>query len=734
MEKIRSLWQRASPTLHTVFTKRRLVIAAISLAAIAILIPVTTYAYYAHDIRNRERLMNHNNTGVALLDKNGEVFYSRGDVKNMEEVKLADISPWTQKALIAAEDKNFMTDSGFSITGTARAFINNVKGGDMNESGGSGITQQLVKNNLLNSDKTYFRKYQELSMAVAIERHYAKDEILEMYLNSVFFGNNAFGIGPAAEYYFDKSAKDLDLAESSMLIGLLPAPSAYSPVTGDEKLGKERQEYVLTRMVDEAYITEKEKNDALSKKLTYHTPEVEQNGIAHHFALMVLEDLYKKYGEERVVRSGFKVKTSLDTSWQKSAEAIVAQQIATLSAKGGRNGSVVAIDTNTGEIRAMVGSADWNNTEYGKVNMAIQPRQPGSSFKPIYYAKAIEDKKITAATILHDEPTDFGAGYRPTNYDFKYRGDVTVRNALANSLNIPAVEVMEKIGVSTAAETARKMGIDTVTEPDKYGLSLALGTAEAPLLDMTNAYAAFAENGKQFAPTAITEVKDKFDHTVYTYTPDDTQVVNEGASYIMSSILSDERARFPLAGNAFNIGRPVAVKTGTTNDNRDAWTIGYTPQLAVGVWVGNNSNEPMQGVSGSLGAGPIWKATMTSLLGNLPKEEFVMPGSVSRATVCSGNQRVTEYFVAGTAQSMQCKEAPKQQEKKEEKKEDKKQEENNDNSGRVNGRDEEEPEGGRGAGGEEPEGPTDPEPQPEPEEPTNPEPAQPIRPTPSPGG
>lgn len=728
MDSIRTQWRRISPTVHTIFTKRRVTIAAVAIVAIAVLIPISTYAYYAHDIRDKERLMNHNNTGVALLDKSGEIFYSRGEVKNMEEVALKDVSPWTKKALIASEDKNFLTDPGFSMTGTARAFFNNVKGGDLNQSGGSGITQQLVKNNLLNSDKTYLRKYQELSMAIAIERQYNKDEILEMYLNSVFFGNNAFGIGPAAKYYFNKPAKDLDLAESSMLIGLLPAPSAYSPVTGDEKLAKERQEYVLTRMAEDKYITDEEKSKALSQKLTYHTPTVDQNGFAHHYALMVLDDLYKQYGEERVMRSGFRVKTALDSSWQKSAELIVAQQIATLSAKGGRNGAVVAIDTNTGEIRALVGSADWNNPDYGKVNMAMQPRQPGSSFKPIYYTKAIEDKKITAATVLHDEPTDFGAGYRPTNYDFRYHGDVTVRNALATSLNIPAVEVMEKVGVATASETARKMGIHTINEPDKYGLSLALGTAEAPLLEMTNAYAAFAENGKQYKPTAVTEIKDKFDQKVYSYTPVNTQVVNEGAAYIMSSILSDDRARFPLAGSAFNLGRPVAVKTGTTNDNKDAWTIGYTPQVSVGVWVGNNSNEPMQGVSGSLGAGPIWKAIMANYISGIPKEEFAMPSSVTRATVCSGNQRVAEYFIAGTSQALQCKETPKQ-EKREEKKEEKKQEENNDNSGRDNDNGNGQDEGGRG-GGDTPEEPTDPGP--EPATPTYPTPTESTEPVPPP--
>lgn len=669
MQKIPAALSRIMKRFSGYSLKKKILIIGGPLVAILVAIPIITYAYYAHDISNPDRLMNHNNTGVALLDKNGEIFYSRGVVRNFKEAKLADISPFAKNALLASEDKNFYTNPGFSISGTVRALFTNVKEQDVSASGGSGITQQLVKNNLLTSDKNYFRKYQELSMAIAIERHYSKDEILEMYLNSVYFGNDAFGIERAAEVYFDKSAKDLDLAESAMLIGLLPAPSAYSPITGDKDKAKERQEYVLSRMEEDKQISSDEKESAVSKELAYHTPESEADGYAHHFALMVMEELNKKYGEERVTRSGFRVQTTLDSNWQKTAEDTVYKQVQILARQDARNGSLVAIDPSTGEIRALVGSADWDNREYGKVNMALAPRQPGSSFKPIYYTEALNTKAITAATILHDKPTDFGGGYRPTNYDFKYRGDVSTRYALANSLNIPAVEVMEKIGVNQAVKTAQRMGITTVNDPGKYGLSLALGTAEARLMDMTNAYAAFAKQGDQYTATTISTIKDKFDGTVYTYKPKAKRVMSKEASYIMSSVLSDERARAPLAGSKFNIGRPAAVKTGTTNDERDAWTIGYTPQLAVGVWVGNNNNSPMRGVGGSLGAGPIWRNTITSFLKDQRAEQFQVPPGIIQVAVCSSNSSQQEYFIKGTEGPFVCKEKPKEEKKNDKKRE-----------------------------------------------------------------
>lgn len=668
MKRIKLIISNTVHRFRNYSVKKKIAVVGIPLVTVMVAIPIITYASYAHDISNPERLMNHNNTGVALLDKNGEVFYSRGVVRNFKEAKIADISTHTQKALLASEDKNFYTNPGFSISGTIRALFNNVKEQDATGSGGSGITQQLVKNNLLTSDKNYFRKYQELSMAIAIERHYSKDEILEMYLNSVYFGSDAFGIERAAEVYFNKSAKDLDLAESAMLIGLLPAPSAYSPIGGDIDMAEKRQAYVLDRMEEDKHISSDDKEAAKEKPMAYHTPASEADGYAHHFALMVIEELNKKYGEERVTRSGFRVTTSLDSGWQKTAEDSVFNQVQTLSSKDARNGSLVAIDPSTGEIRALVGSADWDNNEYGKVNMAISPRQPGSSFKPIYYTEAINTRKITAATVLHDKPTDFGGGYKPTNYDFKYRGDVSTRYALANSLNIPAVEVMEKLGVNESVKAAQRMGISTVNKPETYGLSLALGTAEARLTDMTNAYAAFAKQGDQYPISTIGEIKDKFDNTVYKNKPKAKRVMSKEASFIISSILADEKARAPLAGTKFNIGRPAAVKTGTTNDERDAWTIGYTPQVAVGVWVGNNDNTPMKGVGGSLGAGPIWRSTITSFMKNTKVEQFKVPAGVIQTSVCNSTSSQQEYFIRGTEAQFKCTEKPKDEKEEDPKK------------------------------------------------------------------
>lgn len=638
------------------------------LALVAIIIPIVTYAYYAKDISDRERLMNRNNTGIVLTDRHGEIFYSRGTVKNFKDVTLDEISDYVQKAVIASEDKNFYSDPGFSINGMVRAMFTNVKESDLSASGGSGITQQLVKNNLLNENKNYLRKYQELSMAVAIERRYTKNEILEMYLNSVYFGSDSFGIEMAANNYFGKSANNLDIAESAMLIGLLPAPSAYSPISGDKEMAEKRQDYVLDRMADDGYINQEEKDGASKQPLSYTPADPLGDGTANHFALMVIDELDKKYGEERIMRSGFRVKTSLDLGWQKTAQGYVHDQVQKLAAQDARNGALVAIDPATGEVRSLVGSADWNNDEYGKVNMAVAPRQPGSSFKPIYYTEAIAARKVTAATILHDEPTDFGAGYRPTNYDFRYRGDVSARYALANSLNIPAVEVMEKIGVEEAAKAARRMGISTINKPETYGLSLALGTAEARLTDMTNAYAALAKSGDQFPITTIIEIKDKFDGTVYKNKPKAARVISPDAAYITSSILSDERARAPLSGSKFNIGRPVAVKTGTTNDEKDAWTIGYTPQLAIGVWVGNNDNKPMRGVGGSLGAGPIWRNTITSFLKDAKPKPFVKPAGVVQIQVCNSSSVQQEYFIRGTEGPFKCSEKPKEPKKEEPKK------------------------------------------------------------------
>lgn len=662
----RSILAKAFKRFRSYSTRKKLAVIGGILAVVLVAIPPITYAYFVKDISNKERLMNRNNTGVMLVDKNGEAFYSFGRVNQQNDIKLGQISDNLEKAVVASEDKEFYNHPGYSIKGIAGAIYANILNKDLKRYGGSTITQQLVKNNLLSSGKSFLRKYEEVSIAVAVDRKYTKQEILEMYLNSVYFGEGAFGISSAAKTYFGKDPQNLSLAESSLLVGLLPAPSAYSPISGDAGLAKKQQERVLNRMVSVNYISEAEKEAALSEKLSFDSSTVVFNSRAQHFALMVLDELNKRYGEERVTRSGFRVNTGIDLNWQKAAEEQVKARARQLASQGGNNSALVAIDPRNGQIRALVGSADWDNTEFGKVNMADSPRQPGSSFKPIYFAEALNKRIITPATILSDSPRSFGS-YKPQNYDFRYLGDITTRRALAQSRNLTAIEVMEKLGVGEAAKAAQRMGISDVNEPDKYGLTLALGTAETKLLDMTNAYAAFANEGRQFKPVSIVSITDKFGKEVYRNKERNKRVQSSEASFLISSILSDQQARAPTF-NSLNIpGRQVAVKTGTTNDNKDAWTIGYTPSVAVGVWVGNNASRPMSGVAGASGAGPVWRGSMQKFLAGTKAEEFNQPSRVERVLICSANglraerdsgNTYNEYFIRGTAPEQKCNVAP----------------------------------------------------------------------------
>ncbi|HSX32013.1 MAG TPA: PBP1A family penicillin-binding protein [Candidatus Saccharimonadales bacterium] len=634
--------------------RKRLLVASLLFGLFLLLLPVLTYAYYARDINNPERLMNRNNTGVTLLDRNGQVFYTFGHTATKHDIPLNAISDNLEHALIATEDEKFYQHSGYSVAGIGRALYGNILSRDATRYGGSTITQQLVKNKLLSSNKNVFRKYQELSLAIAIDRQYSKDEILQMYLNSVYFGEGAFGIGQASKAYFNKAPADLSLAEASMLIGILPAPSAYSPISGDADAAKKQQTHVLNRLAQTGHISEAEKDAALQEQLTYADPAaataVEQH--APHFAQMILEELNEKYGEERVNRSGFTVTTGLDLSWQKAAEAQVATRVAQLSRQGGTNAGLVAIDPHTGEIRALVGSANWDDPNFGKVNMALASRQPGSSFKPIYFAEALDKHLITPATLLNDSPRTFGT-YKPENYDFRYMGKISTRRALAQSRNLTAIEVMEKLGTTNAGNAANRMGI-TINDPDSHGLALALGTAEARLLDMTNAYAAFGNGGLQYKPVSIVSIQNKFGGEVFHNRQREKRVQSSGASYLISSILADPAARAPGFSSLTFWNRPVAVKTGTTNDNHDAWTIGYTPSIAVGVWVGNNENRAMSGVAGGSGAGPVWKSAIQTMLADSTVEQFKRPSSVTKIRICDTAGVREEYFIRGTGPSQAC--------------------------------------------------------------------------------
>lgn len=629
--------------------------------AFLILTPLITYIYYYNDIADQERLMNRNNTGVVLNDRNGETFYSIGRAEHHEMTPLDQMSDSLKKAVVASEDKDFYKHNGFSVDGILRAFYGTVTSQEQ-YGGGSTLTQQLAKNTLLTTDQTFLRKYQELAISIAIEQRYSKDEILEMYLNSAFFGGTTFGIEDAAKVYFNKSAKDLDLAQSAMLIGLLPAPNAYSPTTGNPTYAKERQTTVLTRMVSNGYITETEKTAALAEELSYAPVQDTNTSEAPHFAEMVLQNLYDKYGEEKVMRSGYQVTTTLDMGLQRKLQANITDHMSYIQANGGSNAGGVAIDPTSGEVRAAVGSADWNNADWGEVNMVTTARQPGSSFKPIYYAQALADGVITPATIFDDKATDFN-GYKPQNASRTYSGDISVRNALSRSLNIPSVLVMQKLSIDKAVEAANNLGITTIDKSKNYGLSLALGSAEASLLQMTNAYAAFANQGQQYTTTVVKQINDKYDSTIYTTNEKSKQAISPAGAYLISSILSDNNARAPIFGSSLTVaGRTAAVKTGTTDDQRDAWTIGYTPQLAVGVWVGNNNNEVMLN-GGSGMAGPIWRTTMQQALEGVDNTQFPIPSDVIQKPVCyangglantSGPNTYNEYFLASALPTATC--------------------------------------------------------------------------------
>ena len=659
-EQIRRNAKRRWADFRRLSKKKQALIVFGPIAAVMILIPVGTYAYYAHDISDPERLMNRSNTGVVLKDRNGETFYSTGRAEHRDPVQLDQISDVTEKALIASEDKNFYEHSGFSLLDIAKAFVRNVLNRDATAYGGSTITQQLAKNTLLTNNQTFLRKYQELAVSIAIENRYSKDEILTMYLNSVYYGNDSFGISDAAKNYFGKSPADLTLAESSVLVGLLPAPTAYSPVSGDPELSKRQQNTVLSRMVTNKIISEDEKTAALAENLTFNVAAANISEDAPHFTNMVINELYKKYGEEKVKRSGYQVKTTLDLGLQRTANASVQRQIGYIQRQGGSNAGMIAIDPATGEIRALVGSADYDNEEWGEVNMATTKRQPGSTFKSLYYAEALAKGVVTPATIFEDKPINID-GYSPRNATRLNYGDVSVRSALARSLNIPSVLLMQKLGINKSIAAAERMGVTTLDDTADYGLSLAIGSAEVPLIEMTNAYAAFGAGGQQYTPTTLFKIDNKYNRTIYTNDPKSKNVISQQGAYLISNILSDNAARAPMFGSALTIsGKEVAVKTGTTDDSRDAWTIGYTPNIAVGVWVGNNNNEIMSS-GGSDMAGPIWRSTITAAIGD-STPTFIRPSGITEQMVCADGERATrqgagvrtEIFLSSALPSGNC--------------------------------------------------------------------------------
>lgn len=618
-------------------------------------------------ITSKEALMNRDNTGIILLDRSGNEFYQFYEPKTKEFISLDQIPDSIKHAVIAAEDRGFYSHPGFSVKGIIRAAVLNAQNSRI-VTGGSTITQQLVKNTILGPEQTYERKLQEIVLAVELENRYSKDEILEMYLNSVYLGDGAFGVEAAAQTYFTKSVRDLSVAEAAYLVGIMPAPSRYSPLTGDREAALVQQRRVLTAMFDEGYLSEEDRVEAEQATLVFRdAPPTRALSYAAHFAIMVRDELVRRYGEEEVARSGFRVRTSLDLAMQKSAQDIVAAEVAKLAPHQVSNGAAVILDAPTGEIRALVGSRGWDHPGFGTINMATVPRQPGSSFKPLVYATAFEHRVITPGTVLHDRPITYDlkpGEYKPRNYDNRFRGDILPRRALANSVNVPAVEVIDKLSVGKMLEAARAFGITSLTDRNQYGLSLALGAGEVSPVQMAQAYGVLANRGALVPTASILEIHDKYGMRVYKSSPNPKPVLSAESAYITTSILADTAARREVFGRSLTISHPAAVKTGTTSDYRDAWTIGYSPTTVVAVWVGNSDNTAMDRVAGSLGAAPIWRQLMELTFAGASWTDYERPELIRAVQICAGNGlkatsafagTYEEYFIAGTEPQGICR-------------------------------------------------------------------------------
>ena len=595
---------------------------------------------------------------TKIYDRNGKLLFQIYAAQNRTYVPLSGVPKDLQNATIAIEDKNFYTNPGFDILAITRAAISDLQGNHLQ--GGSTITQQLIKSTLLSPERSFRRKAKELVLALWAERIYSKEKILEMYFNQVPYGGTAWGVEAAAQTYFGKSIKELDLAQSAFLAGLPKAPTTYSPYGPSPNLWKQRQKDVLSRMKELGYITKDQEKQALSQELTFKPP---QNPIqAPHFVMYVRDLLVQKYGLEMVEKGGLRVKTTIDLDIQNKAQNIVAEEVSSASGLSVGNGAALITNPKTGEILAMVGSKDYQDSDGGKVNLTTSLRQPGSSIKPITYAAALSNN-FTAATILEDTPVSFsspgGPTYSPVNYDGAFHGRVSLRIALANSYNIPAVKTLNRIGVPTMVDLAKKMGISTWKDPDNYGLSITLGAAEVKMTDMAAVYGVLANGGKRVDVNPILEITDVQGYLVEKNQPKAREVLDQGVSFILSHILADNGARARAFGpnSILNIpGHTVSVKTGTSDNKRDNWTIGYTPSYVVATWVGNNNNTPMSRnlASGITGAAPIWNRLMTLLLSEKSNEKLLPPSNIVQKS-CIGR---TEYFVKGTENLVNCGYAP----------------------------------------------------------------------------
>ncbi|OGC47318.1 hypothetical protein A2713_00415 [candidate division WWE3 bacterium RIFCSPHIGHO2_01_FULL_35_17] len=626
------------------------------------------FFWFSRDLPTPGKLSASNfSQSTRIFDRNGILLYDIYRDENRTYITLDQIPKKLQEATIAIEDKDFYQNQGFSIIGYLRAFRNAILSRRI-AGGGSTLTQQLVKNTLLSSEQTVARKIKEFILAIQVDRKYTKNQILELYLNATPYGGTTVGVEAAAERYFGKKAKDLDLTESVILAGLPQRPSYFSPYGQNQKAYIERSKQVLRRMQEDNYITRKQELDTI-KKLSSVEFLKETHAIkAPHFSFYIKDLLIKKFGENVVEQGGLQVTTTLDYKLEAKAEEIVREEVKNAKGLKVGNGASVVLDAKSGEILSMVGSRDF--FEDGQFNVITQAlRQPGSSIKPIAYATALE-RGYTGASLIMDTKTIFpnpgeAKDYEPTNYDGKFHGPLQLRFALGSSINIPAVKLLSLIGVKNMLETAYSMGISTFAPTNenvnRFGLSLTLGGGEVKPLDLAAAYTAFANKGLSSNPIAILKVTDPKGKVLFEQKEANRkQALSPEVAFIISHILSDNNARLITFGvNSYlNVsGKSIAVKTGTTDDKRDNWTIGWTPSVLVATWVGNNDNSPMGNVaSGVTGAAPIWRRIIMEALRNKAQEDFVKPDNIIAVTVDSlggglpvdGQPTRSEYFIKGT--------------------------------------------------------------------------------------
>jgi 1A family penicillin-binding protein len=617
------------------------------------------FLYYAKDLPRPERFGEKSFIlPTKIYDREGKVLlYEVYGEEKRTIVPLEKVPEHLKEAVISAEDANFFSHFGLDFKGIFRAMVANFRLRKPVQ-GGSTITQQLVRTSFLSRKKTIERKIKEVILTLELERRYSKEQILEWYLNQIPFGGNAYGVEAASQTYFNKPVQDLSLAESATLASLIQAPSYFSPYGEHKQELLARKDMILERMAAAGYISRKEAEEAKSEELKFS--EIIQPIKAPHFVLFVKKYLEEKYGEDFLKEEGLKVYTSLDWELQELAEKAVREGAEANQAFNAYNASLVAINPKNGEILAMVGSKDYFSQPYPdncipgkdclfepKVNVALfgQGQQPGSAFKPFVYAQAFKKGIIEPKTLLWDVKTEFNPDcspqateekdqygldcYHPQNYDQKFRGPISVREALAQSINLPSVKILYLAGIKESIDLAKTMGITTLNQPlSWYGLSLVLGGGEVKLLDLVSAYGVFATEGQRVMPQAILKIEDSKGNIIEENKKTPKRVLDRETTRIINDILSDNQARSPMFGShspLFFPGYQVAAKTGTTQDFRDAWTIGYTPSLVVGVWVGNNNNSPMEEKPGVVLAGPIWHNFFEKALLKFPKENFRKP-------------------------------------------------------------------------------------------------------------